>query len=61
MELMRALWHWLRLSYYTAALNHVGHSHPDAPYLTLCCIESQRVVDDFLYARSREATKTRTK
>lgn len=49
--LARAHWHWLRLGYYTAALNHVGHLHADAPELTRRAIESQRVVNEFLDAR----------
>lgn len=52
-ELPRAVYHWIRLAYYTAALQHVGHTHADAPHLTRCCIDSQRVVDAFLEARSQ--------
>jgi hypothetical protein len=51
MGMMRALYHWIRLWYYVTALNHVGPSHPDASFLTMCCIDSQRVVDDFLNER----------
>lgn len=51
MTLARALYHWLRLGYYTAALNHVGHTHRDAAMLTMRAMESQRVVEDFLAAR----------
>lgn len=46
--MFKALWHFARLWYYTTALEHVGHTHPDALYLTWCCLESQRIVDDFL-------------
>jgi hypothetical protein len=52
LELPRALYHWLRLGYYSAALSHVGHAHPDALELTHRAIESQRVVDAFLEARA---------
>lgn len=47
----RALYHTARLRYYTVALESVGHLDPDSPYLTMCCIESQRIVEDFLTAR----------
>lgn len=47
-QLLRATWHWLRAGYYRAALNHVGHTHPDAPLLTARAIDSQRVVNAFL-------------
>lgn len=48
MELMQALYHWARLGYYTTALDHVGHHHSDSAYITLCCIESQAVLERFL-------------
>jgi hypothetical protein len=47
-----ALYHFVRLRYYMAALEHVGHFHRDSHYLTMCCVESQIVVDEFLNTRS---------
>ena len=49
--LARAVYHWLRLWYYSKALEYVGHEHPDASLISLCCIQSQQVVDEFLNAR----------
>jgi len=46
-----AFCHWVRVGFYTVALEHVGHAHPAAAELTLAAIESQRVVDEFLAAR----------
>jgi hypothetical protein len=50
--LCRALFHWLRLGYYQAALNHVGHAHPDSTLLTLRAAESALVVDTFLRGKA---------
>lgn len=51
LELPRAVFHWLRLGYYSTALRHVGHNHPDATLLTMRCLESQQVVEQFLEGR----------
>lgn len=36
---------WCKFHYYRAALNHVGHSHPDAPYLTMRLADCERCVN----------------
>lgn len=54
--LPRALFHSVRLRYYLAALENIGHTHPDAKEITWRCIDSQRVVDAFLNGKDPATT-----
>jgi len=41
-------YHTMRATYYTVALEHVGHTHPDAATITAELLHSLSAVNDFL-------------
>lgn len=41
-------YHTMRLTYYTVALEHVGHTHPDSGEITAELLHSLNAVNDFL-------------
>ena len=45
--MLQALWHYLLLAYYEAALENVGHMHRDSPKLTRKIMRSRIIVNDF--------------
>lgn len=48
LDAMKATVYWIQAAYHLAALNHVGHTHPDAAHLTRKYLTAIKRRDDLI-------------